>query len=328
MTSSSGSGSPRSDGSRSDALRAGPAGLPRTRDIVLVVDDSPETLSLLTDALEQSGVTVLVATAGEQALALVQRVMPDVVLMDAVMPGLDGFETCRRLKAGALAHVPIIFMTGLTETEHIVQGLEAGGVDYVTKPINLDELFARIRVHIANARAAQSARSALDTAGRFLMAADRQGRILWSTPQAMRLVGASLPEAADGSLLMPDPLKAWLAAGAVPGAVAPVSLMAADGRRLDISFLGKTAEDEFLFRLTSDDAAGQEAALKQRFGLTAREAEVLVWIARGKSNRDIGDILGLSPRTVNKHLEQIYAKLGVENRASAAILAARAIGEF
>lgn len=298
------------------------------RDIVLVVDDSPETLKLLTDALELSGVTVLVATAGEQALALVERITPDVVLMDALMPGMDGFETCRRLKAGPLAHVPIIFMTGLTETEHIVQGLEAGGVDYVTKPINLDELFARIRVHLANARSAASARAALDTAGRYLLAADRDGRVLWSTPQALRLLGVSLAAATDGTLLLPESLRDWLRGNGAGGPPAPVTLAASDGRRLELSLLGKTGEDEFLFRLTSDDTAGQEAALKQRYALTAREAEVLVWIARGKSNRDIGDILGLSPRTVNKHLEQIYAKLGVENRASAAILAARAIGEF
>ncbi|NGP18086.1 helix-turn-helix transcriptional regulator [Devosia chinhatensis] len=66
---------------------------------------------------------------------------------------------------------------------------------------------------------------------------------------------------------------------------------------------------------------GQEETLRQQFGLTQRESEVLLWIARGKANRDIGEILGLSPRTVNKHLEQVYAKLGVENRASAAIRA-------
>ncbi len=139
---------------------------PRERDIILVVDDSPETLSLLTDALDRSGAMVLVATDGPSALELVERITPDIVLLDAVMPQMDGFEVCRRLKTiTAVAHVPVIFMTGLTETEHIVKGLEAGGVDYVTKPITPDEILARIRVHLANARAAQAARTALDTAG-------------------------------------------------------------------------------------------------------------------------------------------------------------------
>ena len=74
-----------------------------------------------------------------------------------------------------------------------------------------------------------------------------------------------------------------------------------------------------------DEAGGEEAALRKRFGLTAREAEVCLWVARGKSNRDIGEILGLSPRTVNKHLETVFMKLGVENRASAAVMALKAI---
>ena len=81
-----------------------------------------------------------------------------------------------------------------------------------------------------------------------------------------------------------------------------------------------------LFRLTSEDATEQSALLKQHYGLTTREAEVLVWLARDKANRDIADILGLSPRTVNKHLETIFSKPGVENRASAAAIAVRALG--
>ena len=150
-----------------------------TRNIVLVVDDSPDTLSVLTDAIEEAGMTVLVARDGEGALAIAERVTPDVVLMDAVMPGTDGFETCRRLKQNkTLAHVPVIFMTGLSDSDHIIEGLEAGGVDYVTKPIVPGELLARIRVHLANARMAHSARAALDVFGRFLLAASLAGRVL------------------------------------------------------------------------------------------------------------------------------------------------------
>src|SRR6476646_6093027 len=126
---------------------------PRKRDVALVVDDSPETLRMLTDALDGAGMTVMVALDGVSAMRIVDQITPDIVLMDAVMPGMDGFETCRRLKRDAgLDHVPIIFMTGLAETEHIVRGLEAGGVDYVTKPIAVEEMLARIRVHLANAR--------------------------------------------------------------------------------------------------------------------------------------------------------------------------------
>ncbi len=83
------------------------------RDIVLIVDDSPEALGFLTDALEQTGFSVLIATTGQASINIAERITPDIILMDAVMPGLDGFETCRRLKANAaIAPVPVIFMTG------------------------------------------------------------------------------------------------------------------------------------------------------------------------------------------------------------------------
>src|SRR3954467_15012958 len=166
-----------------------------SRDIVLVVDDSPETLRMLTDAIEDAGMTVLVAREGEYALSIIERVLPDIILMDALMPGTDGFETCRRLKQNkALAHVPVIFMTGLSDTEHIIQGLEAGGVDYITKPIVPGELLARIRVHLANARIAHSARLALDVFDRFLLAANQAGQVRWCTPQAGKLLGAAFPD--------------------------------------------------------------------------------------------------------------------------------------
>src|SRR3954469_17058021 len=161
----------------------------KKRDVALVVDDSPETLRLLTDALDGAGMTVMVALDGASAMRIVDQITPDIVLLDAVMPGIDGFETCRRLKRDAgLANVPVIFMTGLAETEHIVRGLEAGGVDYVTKPIVIEEMLARIRVHLGNARLTQSARAALDVSGRFLFAVNRQGNLLWATPQAQNLL--------------------------------------------------------------------------------------------------------------------------------------------
>jgi DNA-binding response OmpR family regulator len=297
----------------------------KEQDIVLLVDDSPESLGFLTTALEEAGVTVLVARSGEAALNIVERVTPDVVLMDAVMPGLDGFETCQRMKALApLTHVPIIFMTGLTETEHIVHALESGGVDYLSKPINVDELRARIRVHLANARRAQSARIALDAAGRHLVAFGPQGAVLWSTPQANRLLERSGVDAS----LQPDMSARFVAWRGQDEALAPgggFDLAVASTPGLQFEYLGMVGGDEYLFRLARAQEEGQEELLRQHFGLTARESDVLLWIARGKSNKDIGDILGLSPRTVNKHLEQVYTKLGVENRASAAIKAIQAL---
>lgn len=296
----------------------------QNRDTVLVVDDSPETLSFLTEALEETGVVVLVATSGRQAIAIAERATPDVILLDAVMPELDGFATCRQLKAmPAVADVPVIFMTGLSDTEHVVHGLSSGGVDYLTKPINIDELKARIRVHLANARASISAKLALDAAGRHLLAVDARGVLSWATPQAGRLVEGQIAE--PGAPLA-GRLAAAIAERGRPGAAATVEFHPDDGGGLQFTLLGLSGTDEFLFRLARLDAAGgEEEALRASFALTTREAEVLLWISRGKTNKDIGDILGLSPRTVNKHLEQIFVKLGVENRASAAIKATRSL---
>jgi DNA-binding response OmpR family regulator len=300
----------------------------RPRDIVLVVDDSPATLGMLNEALEQAGYTVLVAQSGTTALTLVERVTPDIVLMDALMPGLDGFETCRRMKQSpTLVSVPIIFMTGLTETEHVLRGLDAGGVDYVTKPVAPDEVIARIGVHLSNARLTRSAQIALDAAGRFLLAANREGCVLWATPQATRLI-----EQASGTsgVVLPQAVTQWLRACADnPLTARQTSLTAAfhaDGQhRLQVTYIGQVGPDEQLLRLVAEQSGSDEILLRERLALTSRGAEVLLWLSRGKSNRDIAEILGLSPRTINKHLEQMFEKLGVENRASATALAVRTL---
>lgn len=208
------------------------------RGVILIVDDTPDNLALLSDALDDAGYMVLVALDGLSALNRIQRRRPDLILLDAMMPGLDGFETCRRIKAEAqTADIPVLFMTALTESEHVVEAFAAGGIDYVTKPIHPDEVLARVASHLRTAQILQSARAA---------AAPR-----------------------------------------------------------DISLSNESAYE----------------TLSARFALTEREVEVLSWVACGKTNRDIGDILGLSPRTVNKHLEHVYVKLGVETRTAAAAVA-------
>ena len=300
----------------------------RKRDVALVVDDSPETLRLLTDALDSAGMTVMVALDGAAAMRIVDQITPDIILLDAVMPGIDGFETCRRLKRDAgLSNVPVIFMTGLADTEHIVRGLEAGGVDYVSKPIAVEEMLARIRVHLANARMTQSARAALDVSGRFLLAVNRDGRIMWATPQAQKLLADSLGAGAVDEVILPESLRLWLEQaqagkggskeGGTKAAAAPIP----DHPELKLYYMGSAGTNEFLLRLAKEATGLLPSALSSEFRLTTREGEVLSWLSKGKTNRDIAQILGLSPRTVDKHLEQIYAKLGVENRTAAAAIA-------
>jgi len=299
---------------------------PKKRDVALVVDDSPETLRLLTDALDGAGMTVMVALDGASAMRIVDQITPDIVLLDAVMPGMDGFETCKRLKRDAgLVNVPIIFMTGLAETEHIVRGLEAGGVDYVTKPIAIEEMLARIRVHLANARLTQSARAALDVSGRYLLAVNGVGKIIWATPQAQKLLSDTLAADADDDSVLPDPMPQWLeqAQKGKPGPKAAAMAAFPGNELLKLQYMGKLGPNEFLLRLAKDSGADAPAEFSSELGLTTREGEVLSWLSKGKTNRDIAQILGLSPRTVDKHLEQIYSKLGVENRTAAAAIAVK-----
>lgn len=298
------------------------------RDIVLVVDDTPGNLSFLTETLDHAGVTVLVATDGASALNLIDQITPDLILMDAIMPGIDGFETCRRMKQDKqLTHVPVIFMTGLSESWHVVRGLEVGGVDYVTKPIVVDELLARIRVHLANARIAYGSRVALDATGRYLLSTNAEGSLLWSTPRAAQLLSTLFPTTA-GEHALPAGVQERLIELRRTGAEGSAGAFVEFGdRRLQFSYVGSTGPDEFLFRLADVSAGREECILQQSFSLTARESEVLIWISRGKSNREISEILGISHRTVNKHLEQVFEKLGVENRAAAAARAVRILNQ-
>jgi DNA-binding NarL/FixJ family response regulator len=299
----------------------------KKRDVALVVDDSPETLRLLTDALDGAGMTVMVALDGAAALRIVEQITPDIVLLDAMMPGMDGFETCRRLKRDAgLDHVPIIFMTGLAETEHIVRGLEAGGVDYVTKPIAVEEMLARIRVHLVNARLTQSARAALDVSGRYLLAVNSAGKIMWATPQAQKLLSDTLAADGEDDVVLPEPIPQWLdqARQGKAGSKTAITAALPGNEQLRLQYMGKLGANEFLLRLAKDFTSETPAEFSSELGLTAREGEVLSWLSKGKTNRDIAQILGLSPRTVDKHLEQIYSKLGVENRTAAAAIAVNA----
>jgi PAS domain S-box-containing protein len=119
------------------------------RDTILVVDDAPSNLSVLFDFLANAGFKVLIAESGKSAVQKAEYALPDLILLDVLMPEMDGFETCQRLKAKEVTQgIPIIFMTALTETVDKVRGLSLGAVDYVTKPLQYDEVLARVKTHL------------------------------------------------------------------------------------------------------------------------------------------------------------------------------------
>lgn len=283
--------------------------------IALVVDDNPESLGMVSTALEDQGLTVLVARDGNAAIQLTQRVQPDVILMDAVMPDLDGFETCRILKEGPNPTLaPIIFMTGLTDQEHVVKGLRAGGVDYITKPVVIEELLARLTTHVLNSRLLQSARQAIDASDRLVLAYNSKSELVWGSEKALNAVQEC--ECVTSSAAFKDWIKSCV--GRPVSSVEPFQ-----STDIGFQFIGFSAAQEILVKLVYQKSGRNEDMLRSAFGLTAREAEVLFWLTLGKTNRDISSILSLSARTVNKHLEQVFQKMGVDNRTSAAVLADR-----
>lgn len=128
---------------------------------ILIVDDIPANLNVLRQALEPEGYKIIAAPSGEVALQIARRTQPDLILLDVMMPGIDGFETCRRLKAeGANADIPVIFITARDETKSLVEGFGVGGVDYITKPFQHEEVRVRVKTHLTIKRLRDGLREA------------------------------------------------------------------------------------------------------------------------------------------------------------------------
>ncbi len=279
---------------------------------ILVVDDTPANLSLLLDALTEAKHEILVAEGGRSALSLLEHTTPDLVLMDLIMPGLDGVATCRLLKERPECRdVPVIFMTAIDEPAQKLRAFEAGAVDYITKPVYPPEVLARVAAHLQIRLLQKSLADELalrieaesqlsQSLDRAVVLADPQGRIVFQTRLAADLLYKHHPECAADRL--PESIGA-------EGAALVVRRFAERDR----------ADLQMLVLEERGSPPGPSALLA--LGLTAREAEVLYWIAQGKSNPDIALIIGANVRTVHKHVEHIFQKLGLETR-NAAMLAA------
>jgi len=301
--------------------------MPGHSDTVLIVEDEPDSLRMLIAALENADIAVLVATSGKAALDLLGRIVPNLIIMDGMMPGLDGFETTLRIKRNPVyANIPIIFMTGLAECEHLIEAFEMGAVDYLRKPVNLGELLARVRLHMGLGRAVHAGAASLDATGRLMLATDAHGSLLWCTPRAERAISRIAPGWNRAGTALPLALRSQLmrllAKSDTAGASIRIEQPSGVGT-LELVVIGHYRENEVLIRLNELDPEQDVVKLRDQLQLTQREAEVLLWVSYGKSSSDISDVLAISPRTVQKHLERVYEKLGVETRSAAAAVATR-----
>jgi two-component system sensor histidine kinase/response regulator len=156
---------------------------------ILIVDDTPANLGVLVETLGAAGYQLMVAEDGEEALAQTEQTQPDLILLDVMMPGIDGFETCRRLKARDTAwDVPVLFMTALNEIGDKVKAFGAGGVDYITKPIEHEEALARVRTHLTLRRLRKALEEQLALKERFMRIAGHDLR----NPLCLILMAADL----------------------------------------------------------------------------------------------------------------------------------------
>lgn len=291
---------------------------------VLIVDDTPANLALLSDTLSEAKYRVLVATDGLSALEQIGYSKPDIILLDVVMPGIDGFETCNRLKSNPdTLDIPVLFMTGLSELDDLLRGFSEGGVDYIVKPIRPPEVLARIEVHLQQTRNRLRAEQLIQHHDFAALVANQQGIIHWLTPAAEQWLHnfgqefavtdeAGLNTRLPGKLL--SLFQQWIPQLSNVGSDA-MEFKLGSGFNLSISPCDNDRGYLLLLHHEGDNWTPEN--LKERLKLTFREAEILMWISRGKTNKEIGLILNTSPRTVNKHLEHIFEKLGVSTRAAA-----------
>ncbi len=292
---------------------------------VLVVDDTPANLGVVMELLAGANLRVLVAESGSRALELLMRQPVDLILLDVVMPGLDGFETCAKVKAhGAWRDLPVIFLTAVDDPAQKLRAFEAGAVDYVTKPLHPPEVLARTLAHLdlraarreverQNERLESEVSLRLDAEAqlaqsldRALLITDREGRVIFQTLRASQLLHKHLPNHRAG-FLPPELHRAE-------------RYVSAAGALLLRRFMESGTDTLTVLYLVEEHAPAGPADLI-RLGLTPRQSEVLYWIAQGKTNAETGIILGASPRTIDKHVEQLLERLGAENRLAAAAMA-------
>lgn len=241
---------------------------------ILVIDDTPANVAVLADYLEELGVRVVVAQDGEEGLGRAEFVKPELILLDVMMPVMDGFETCRRLKLNEITRdIPVIFMTALTDTKSMVTAFEAGGVDYISKPFQMEEVLARIETHLS-LRAMHRQLSNQNLALRHEVEVRRQAEdALKTANEAQQLLIAKLQEAQD-QLVQSEKMASigQLAAGIAHEINNPIGFVSANMGSLQTYF------STLISALDACEAAVQEfplaAQIAQRFAQVKIDSEI------------------------------------------------------
>ncbi len=290
---------------------------------VLVVDDTPASLGVVCDALRREGVRVLLADSGAAARDVLSRSQPDLILLDVVMPGEDGFAVCASLHARpATAAIPVIFLTAIDAPEQKVRAFAAGAVDYVTKPVHVPELVARVRVQLelrATRRTLEAQNALLEA--EVALRLDAESQLASSLDRAVLLYGRH-GELLFGTRLAHDLLAKYFPSSPPPALSAGGTFRNAPGdATLHARRFTESGRDDLVMIALEEEHAPPGPSALLALGLTARQAEVAYWVAQGKTNPEIAVILATSPRTIDKHMERILERLGVENRASLSLRA-------
>jgi len=302
---------------------------------VLVVDDVPANVDVVLGFLAQAGYRVLVSESGNRALEQLTLVLPDIILLDLMMPGLDGIETCKRIKAiTEWSRIPVIMMTAADELSKKLAAFEAGAVDFVTKPVQPEEVQARVQTHLQlrelqeslerkNQELAEEIELRLDAEKQLetsleqaLVIANQQGQVLFATGRARILLNTFLAQGSDKKL--PNELQSWLSG---PDSRRPKIVTHRKRGEIEVDHFALSKSGNLsLLRIEHRNGDNGPKALLA-LGVTAREAEVLYWMSEGKTNPEIAIIIDASLNTVKKHAINLFAKLGVETRTAAARMA-------
>ena len=320
----------------------------RVPPVVLLATPAFEPLEAMQEGLEESGYHVELVHQGGALAQRAAQLQPEAIVLAAdwsnACGGASGLDWVRCLRsASSTRHLPVLLLLNNDSEASVASAYGAGATDHLLMPARMTELLARLQVHC---RAAQAAREQAHVNRQALSALDAFGYasltirlpdacLLWHTPLAQELLwryfGTRPP-------MVPEPVLRWMKKS-LQGGAAPACQLSELPRlhvdrgdcRLSLRLHGGLHEEGerpeterregWLVVMAEQSIAVTQQSLGKCFGLTAREAEVLYWVTQGKTNRDIGAILGSSPATVKKHTERLYAKLGVETRTAAAAMA-------